>query len=45
MRYTEFTVFKHLDPTKGNPSPVALARDLVRFWRAIFPLFRWANTM
>jgi dipeptidyl aminopeptidase/acylaminoacyl peptidase len=38
VRYTEFTVFRHLDPTKGNPSP-ALARELVRFGRAIYPLF------
>ena len=39
VRYTEFTVFKHLDPTKGNPSPVALAHELVRFARALYPLF------
>jgi hypothetical protein len=25
VRYTEFTVFRHLDPTKGKPSPLALA--------------------
>jgi len=42
LRYTEFTVFKHLDPTKGNPSPVALAREIVRFGRALYPLFRRA---
>jgi hypothetical protein len=42
VRYTEFTVFKHLDPTKGNPSPIALARELVRFGRAIYPIFRAA---
>jgi hypothetical protein len=39
-QYTEFTVFKHLDPTKGHPSPPALARELVRFGRAINPLFQ-----
>ena len=39
VRYTEFTVFKHLDPTRGKPSPVALARELVRFLGAIHPLF------
>ncbi len=39
LRYTEFTVFKHLDPTKSNPKPLALARELVRFARAIYPLF------
>jgi hypothetical protein len=42
VRYTEFTVFKHLDPTKGHPSPGALARELVRFGRAIHPLFHLA---
>jgi hypothetical protein len=42
VRYTEFTVFKHLDPTKGNPSPVALAREIVRFGRALYPLFQAA---
>jgi hypothetical protein len=42
VRYTEFTVFKHLDPTKGNPSPIALARELVRFGHAIYPLFERA---
>jgi hypothetical protein len=42
VRYTEFTVFKHLDPSKGKPSPSALARELIRFAVAIYPLFRRA---
>ena len=42
VRYTEFTVFRHMDPTKGKPSAIALARELVRFGRAIYPLFRQA---
>lgn len=42
VRYTEFTVFQHLDPTKGKPAPLPLARELVRFARAIYPLFRQA---
>jgi hypothetical protein len=42
VRYTEFTVFKHMDPSKGKPSPPALARELVRFARAIYPIFRCA---
>lgn len=42
VRYTEFTVFRHLDPTKGKPSPPALTRELVRLTRAIYPLFRFA---
>jgi hypothetical protein len=42
VHYTEFTVFKHLDPTRGKPAPVALTRELFRFGRAVFPLFRQA---
>jgi len=42
VHYTEFTVFKHLDPTKGNPKPIPLARELVRFALAIYPLFEQA---
>lgn len=40
LRYTEFTVFKHLDPTKGKPAPVPLARELFRFARAVSPVFQ-----
>lgn len=40
VSYTEFTVFRHLDPTKGKPAPLALARELVRFARALYPLVR-----
>jgi dienelactone hydrolase len=43
VRYTEFTVFRHLDPTKGSPAPLALARELLRFARAIYPVFRRAT--
>jgi dipeptidyl aminopeptidase/acylaminoacyl peptidase len=43
VRYTEFTVFRHLDPTKGKPSPLALAGELVKFGRAMYPLFRCAT--
>jgi hypothetical protein len=39
VRYAEFTVFKHLDPSKGNPSPLALGRELARFGLAIQPIF------
>jgi hypothetical protein len=38
--YTEFTVFRHLDPTKGKPSPLSLAWEIGRFYRAIYPMFR-----
>jgi hypothetical protein len=40
VRYTEFTVFRHMDPSKGKPSAMALARELGRFGCAIYPLFR-----
>jgi dienelactone hydrolase len=40
LRYTEFTVFRHLDPTKGQPRPLPLALELVRFARAVYPVFR-----
>jgi hypothetical protein len=43
VHYTEFTVFRHLDPTTGKPSPVALAGELVKFGRAVYPLFRCAT--
>jgi hypothetical protein len=40
VRYTEFTVFRHMDPSKGKQSALALARELARFASAIYPLFR-----
>jgi len=43
VRYTEFTVFRHMDPSKGKPSPIALVRELARFARAIYPLFHWPS--
>jgi dienelactone hydrolase len=45
VRYTELTVFRHLDPTKGHPSAIALARELARFARAIYPLFERAAAL
>ena len=39
-RYTEFTVFRHLDPSKGSASKLALTRELLRFARAIYPLYK-----
>ena len=39
VRYTEFTVFGHMDPSKGKSSAIALGRELVRFGCAIYPLF------
>jgi dipeptidyl aminopeptidase/acylaminoacyl peptidase len=39
-RYTEYTMFEHADPTKRRLSPLALMRELARFYRAHHPLFR-----
>jgi pimeloyl-ACP methyl ester carboxylesterase len=40
VRYTEFRMFKHLDPTQVRLSPVALARELLAFYRMLLPIFR-----
>ena len=42
VRYTEFTMFKHLDPTKVHLSRVALVRELALFVRCVYPMFRQA---
>ena len=42
LRYTEFTMFKHLDPTQVKLSRFALARELFRFFRSVYPVFRQA---
>lgn len=42
VRYTEFTMFKHLDPSKVRLPMVPLARELVKFFRAVYPMFRQA---
>jgi hypothetical protein len=44
LRYTEFTVFRHMDPGQGKVSAVALTRELVRLGCAIYALFRLALT-
>jgi hypothetical protein len=40
LRYTEFVMFKHLDPSKVRLALVPLLRELARFYRALYPLFR-----
>jgi hypothetical protein len=42
VRHTEFTMFRHLDPTKVKLPPVAMARELIKFVRSVYPLFRQA---
>jgi dienelactone hydrolase len=40
FRYTEFTMFKHLDPSKVDLPKLALLSELARFIRSVYPLFR-----
>lgn len=40
VRRTEFTMFKHLDPTKVQLPPLALFKELARFARSVYPMFR-----
>lgn len=42
VRYTEFTMFKHLDPTKVRLPLIALARELGKFYLSVYPVFRRA---
>ena len=42
VSYTEFTLFQHMDPSTGQRSPLGLLRQLVRFYRAVYPVFRLA---
>lgn len=44
VRYTEFTMFKHLDPTKVRLPLLALARELGKFFISVYPMFRLAVT-
>ena len=41
VHYTEFALFQHATPRKL--APLALARELGRFYRYVYPLFRAAN--
>lgn len=42
LRYTEFVMFKHMDPTKVHLHILPLLRELGKFFRAIYPIFRQA---
>jgi dienelactone hydrolase len=42
VRCTEFTMFKHLDPTKVKLHIPQLLRELGRFYRSLYPIFRRA---
>jgi hypothetical protein len=41
VHYTEFALFQHATPRRL--APVALIRELVRFYRYAYPLFRVAS--
>ena len=41
VHYTEM-LFQHLDPTRGKLPIVRLARELGKFFPAMYPLFRQA---
>lgn len=40
--YTEFGLFQHADPTKRKLPPLRLLRELGKFYRYVYPLFRLA---
>ena len=42
VRYTEFAMFQHLDPTKVRLPIMAMARELGKFAGAVYPVFRRA---
>jgi dipeptidyl aminopeptidase/acylaminoacyl peptidase len=42
--YTEFTMFKHLDPSKVRLPLAALARELGKFYLTVYPMFRRSVT-
>jgi hypothetical protein len=42
LHYTEFTMFKHLDPSRVNLPLLPLLRELGRFYLAMYPIFRRA---
>jgi dienelactone hydrolase len=43
VHYTEFVMFKHLDPTKVHLHLLPLLRELGRFYFALYPVFRRAT--
>lgn len=42
VRYTEFRMFKHLDPSKVRLPLIALTRELAKFYCTVYPMFRQA---
>jgi dipeptidyl aminopeptidase/acylaminoacyl peptidase len=42
VRYTEFGMFQHMDPTQSKLPPQRLAQELGRFYAYAYPMFRQA---
>jgi hypothetical protein len=40
--YTEIGMFQHMDPTKQRVSPLVAIRELSKFYRLVYPVFRQA---
>ena len=40
--FTEIGMFQHVDPTKQRVSPLVMVRELAKFYRLLYPLFRQA---
>jgi len=40
VRYTEFTMFQHVDPTKGKLSLFGFVQQLGKFFLYVYPMFR-----
>jgi Dienelactone hydrolase family len=43
VRYTEFTMFQHVDPTRGKLSLVGFVQQLGKFFLYVYPMFRQAS--
>jgi hypothetical protein len=42
VHHTEFTMFKHMDPTRIRPGSATALMELARFVRYAYPMFRWS---
>jgi len=42
VRYTEMGMFEHMDPAKRKVSPPVMLRELAKFYRLVYPVFRQA---
>jgi hypothetical protein len=40
VRFTEYGMFQHADPTKRKLPPLRLLRELARFYGSLYPMFR-----